>query len=291
MKIKAAIAILVACLICIITTTKCSAGMADWTDEEADRLANEQLKEQQVRDQEAIGKSSNNYLSSLTVDGYKLSQEFDKQTVKYSIEQTITDESIKINATTDDSRAKVDGNGEVRLQSGENEIEIVVTAENGLKRTYIIKVNKKVAGESLKLKSLSLVAVENNKDKYEIEISPEFNKDIFFYSCEVYNDVNKIDIDLLTLDENTNVKIEGNDNLQEGENTITITVTSDNSDSSMYYKIQVNKKAKESKVVSADVYSNDNNKIIIYGVVGAGVLCAVLIGAIVIRKSKRQTKH
>ncbi len=86
-------------------------------------------------------KSSNNFLSSLTVDGYELSEPFDKEKLEYYLEVPALTEKIKINAQLADSSSSVTGLGEVTLTTGINNFEIIVTAENGSKRTYTLKVD------------------------------------------------------------------------------------------------------------------------------------------------------
>ena len=81
-------------------------------------------------------KSSNNFLTSLTVDGLKLNEKFDKETLEYTLTVPAETEKIKINAQVSDSSAKVTGTGEVKVTTGLNTFEIVVTAANGSKRTY-----------------------------------------------------------------------------------------------------------------------------------------------------------
>ncbi|MBQ2873422.1 MAG: cadherin-like beta sandwich domain-containing protein [Bacilli bacterium] len=88
-------------------------------------------------------KSSNNYLSSLTIDGYELDSKFDKEYLEYSVTVKEGTEKIKINAQKADSNASVSGTGEVSVTEGLNTFNLVVTAENGSKRTYVLKVTVK----------------------------------------------------------------------------------------------------------------------------------------------------
>ena len=84
-------------------------------------------------------KSSNNYLSSLTIDNLKLNEKFDKEKLEYTLDIPAETEKIKINAQLADSNASLTGTGEVKVSSGVNTFDVVVTAENGSKRTYKIK--------------------------------------------------------------------------------------------------------------------------------------------------------
>jgi len=88
-------------------------------------------------------KSSNSFLSSLTVDGYELDNKFDKETLEYSVTVKEGTEKIKINAQLADSTAKVSGVGEMSVSEGVNNFSLVVTAENGSKRTYKLSVTVK----------------------------------------------------------------------------------------------------------------------------------------------------
>ena len=88
-------------------------------------------------------KSTNNFLSSLTVEGYELDNKFDKETLEHSVTVKEGTEKIKVNAQLADSSASVAGTGEKTVTEGLNTFEIVVTAENGSKKTYTLKVNVK----------------------------------------------------------------------------------------------------------------------------------------------------
>ena len=81
-------------------------------------------------------KSANNYLTSITVDGLKLNEEFNKETLEYTIDVPADTEKIKINAQLADSNASIIGIGDVKVSTGVNNFELVVTAPNGSKRTY-----------------------------------------------------------------------------------------------------------------------------------------------------------
>ena len=88
-------------------------------------------------------KSTNNYLSNLSVNGYELDKKFNKETLEYNVNIEPDVEKIKINAQLADSSASVNGTGEKTVSVGTNKFEIIVTAENGSKRTYILNVIKK----------------------------------------------------------------------------------------------------------------------------------------------------
>lgn len=80
--------------------------------------------------------SSDNTLKSLSIDGYELEPAFDSGTAEYKLTVDQSVEKIKINATANHEKASVAGAGEVNLSSGENTIEVKVTAENGNEKVY-----------------------------------------------------------------------------------------------------------------------------------------------------------
>ena len=117
-----------------------SKGFAEYNDEQAEQESQKMLEEQQKELKEAEGKSSNNYLENLKVEGYELSPKFDKQTIEYTIENTVNSSEINIVATPSDSKAKVEGAGKVKVDK--NDFRIDVIAESGTVRTYTIHLTK-----------------------------------------------------------------------------------------------------------------------------------------------------
>lgn len=114
-------------------------------------------------------KSTNSYLSSLTVDGYELDSKFDKETLEYSVTVDEGTEKIKVNAQLADSSASVTGTGSLSVTEGLNTFNIVVTAENGSKRTYVLKVTvKEFEPINVKVGTEEYTVVRKSKDLPEI---------------------------------------------------------------------------------------------------------------------------
>lgn len=82
--------------------------------------------------------SSDNYLSSLGVEGVDLVPSFDKDTTNYIIDLEPGTTSVNVSAEKANRYASVSGTGIVEVKEGSNDIDIVVTAENGSKKTYRI---------------------------------------------------------------------------------------------------------------------------------------------------------
>lgn len=89
--------------------------------------------------------SANNALSGLTVSAGTLTPAFDPAVTEYALSLPQGTEKITVTATPSDSKATVQGDGEVTLQPGENKLAVTVTAENGDTKTYTI--TAKVAQE------------------------------------------------------------------------------------------------------------------------------------------------
>ena len=265
---------------------KIYAGFADFDDETADAQGRNDLLEQQEQDAQNAGKSSNNYLTELSVKGYELTPTFDKQTVNYSIEEEIDENSLEINAVADDERATVLGTGNVSLQTGENNLRIDVKAENGLQRTYFIKCNKKIEDEELTLSAIKLLAISEDGSTQEIFLNKQISNDVFEYSCDVYSDVDKIQIETTSEKSDANITITGNENLKEGKNTITIALK-DNSGKETIYKIQVNKQYSK----KSETKTEKNNSNIVPIIMAVLLIVIILIVFSKAKKNKKSRKH
>ena len=114
--------------------------------------------------------SKNNDLKSLSIDGLTLSPSFSKGTTSYTVQADANTTSIKINATEDDSKASVSGDGTHEVNEGENKFEIVVTAENGSKKTYTVIVNVVDPNPiEINIGQDSLVVVKREKNLPKVE--------------------------------------------------------------------------------------------------------------------------
>lgn len=192
-------------------------------------------------------KSTNNNLSSLVVEGYNLTPTFNKNTTSYTAEVPNSVTSAVIKFTAEDSTATVTGNGTVNannLTVGDNKYTIVVTAQSGAKKNYVVTIKRAAAPVTPKdsdntLKGLSV-------DGYTID--PAFNKDTTDYSITVPSNVNDVTVNAEKNSSKATVKIEGNTGLKPGENIVKVTVTAEDG-STKVYNIKVNK---ESEVASND---------------------------------------
>ena len=91
--------------------------------------------------------SNNNNLSNLTFNTGSLYPAFDSSITTYTLEVGSNVNSVNISAKAAHDKAKIEGTGDVTLSSSSTKKDIIVTAEDGSKRTYTITINKKEASK------------------------------------------------------------------------------------------------------------------------------------------------
>ena len=75
--------------------------------------------------------SKDNYLKSLSVEGFEITPEFNKDVADYSVVVPENTKEITINAAVNDSKSDLSGVGTVEVTQGTNTFQIVVRAQNG----------------------------------------------------------------------------------------------------------------------------------------------------------------
>ena len=219
----------------------------------------------------------------MEVEGYRLLPEFDKQIQEYTLDSDTKEDNVTIKAIADDKRANITGTGNIKLQTGENNLRVDVSAENGTVRTYFIKVTRKIQDETLRLSSIKLNAVDQNGNKDEVDLSPSFSENVFSYTAKIYNVASKIDVDTSCLNENAKITVEGNENLKDGKNTIIITVSKEGKTETVSYKIDVIKES--SRETSGIPTDKKDNKTAICVIM---VLAVIVIFMLLTRKKNRK---
>lgn len=208
-------------------------------------------------------KSDNANLKSLVVENFDIIPNFSSDVTEYTLDVTSEVTELSIKAEPEDSKATVTIKGEKELKEGENTVIISVDAEDGTTKLYEIKVTKKeetVFGlTSLKIKDANI----------------EFKPDVYNYSINVKSDVDILEIQAVASEEGATVEITGNEELKEGENIITIIVSSKDGEKKATYQIKATKEAVEEEKTPRNVQSN--SKIYIYAGIGAVALIALII--------------
>lgn len=87
--------------------------------------------------------SKNNNLSALEVEGFTLTPKFKTDILEYSVVVPENTKEVNIKATVQDKRASVNGIGTQAVNSGANKFSVVVRAQSGAEKTYVINVEVK----------------------------------------------------------------------------------------------------------------------------------------------------
>jgi len=118
-------------------------------------------------------KSDNNNLKSLEVSPGTLTPEFAAGTTSYSMAVGMDVNKVTVSAAPADSKASVAVSGNEGLIYGENAVKVVVTAENGSKKTYTITVTREAPAPSPSPSPTPAVTINQPDGKYTIIDPPE----------------------------------------------------------------------------------------------------------------------
>ena len=189
--------------------------------------------------------SAENTLSALSISQGTLTPAFDKNTTSYTAEVEASVESITVTPVCEDAKASVKVNGKVtasgqasesiELKEGENQIPVVVTAENGTEKTYTITVTRaKALSTNAELEQLTISAGT---------LSPAFSADTKNYTAVVENAADSLAVNAKAADGAT-VTVNGKASSEEvalkvGYNTIKIQVTAEDGKTTDTYSIKV----------------------------------------------------
>lgn len=170
-------------------------------------------------------KSDNSNLSSIQIAEGVISPEFSKTVKEYTINVPYEVTKLSIAATPEHSKGTVTINGNDELKVGENLIEIIVTAEDSSTDKYTIKAIR--AKQELSLQTLSIYYVNENGEKVELKLDPQFSFDVYSYSVNdiLAHTIQSLSVEAKANAENAKVEIVGNDELKSGTNEITIKIS------------------------------------------------------------------
>ncbi len=239
---------------------------------------------------------SNNYLKSLSVEGYDIYPEFNKNTTNYYVvvPKTVTALNIVAIPEVEDANVKITGN--TSLTKIENTIKINVTAKNKKIKTYNIIVDKQ-EDNGLNLVELN---IENTN------LSPEFDSGNYHYTADIITNTEYTDLVINTKanKENVNIEIIGNKNLEEGEHLITIILKSGNDTTTYEILANITKNTVVTTVIEKDesfiniasekikeFFSDDSNTIIVLSIIAILLFILVIVAIAKVVKNKKANKN
>lgn len=214
---------------------------------------------------------------------------FKKDQTEYSVEVPNEIKTVEIYAEATDSKAQVTGTGEIELNEGANEAKVEVVAQDGTKKTYTITITRK----ALEVATTSLENTKFGLSDLTIEgqtISPAFKNDVYSYTVGVKEDLSSLDIKATATDSDAKIEIVGNENLQQGENTITIIVKNEKTNQTATYQITVNKNVVSEKQRSFFNPSTWGKEMIIKSIIVAVLVLLIIIAVILKVKISKESK-
>ena len=242
-------------------------------------------------------KSSNANLKILGIKPHDFTG-FRYGTTTYNVTVPENTKTIEVYAEVQDSNAKVTGTGTKNLEDTKTSVDVVVTAEDGTKKTYTINITKgEVQNESSKNEVTSNNASKENSTNAktetksnglsilkinELNLVPDFETNVYEYKVEYTGKENKLEIKAEPTNSEYVVEIIGNKDLEDGENIITILVSDKDAENIATYQITVNKN------IIDESNSKNIQKYIIWGIIG--VILLVVIVFIIKKKGNKEYK-
>lgn len=172
-------------------------------------------------------RDTNNYLSSLTTNVGLL--EFNKDKLNYTLSVSNNIEEATITATAESTKAKLEGVGNHKLEVGENNFIIKVTAENETSKEYKLTIIRE------KLETITT----NNNLKNLIIKDHNINFDSSTKDYAITTKENTLDITVELENSEATYEVIGNENLQDGS-IIQIIVT-DKEGNNNIYRLKISK--------------------------------------------------
>lgn len=251
----------------------------------------------QTTSKSETSKSSNANLKILGIKPYDFTG-FRYGTTNYNVTVPESTKSVEVYAEVQDSKAKLTGTGTKTLDSDKTKADVVVTAEDGTKKTYTINITKGEVKEENNATKTNTTSKESNTTSKntnteeksnglaslkinELTLMPDFKTGVYEYSVKYIGEEAKLDIKAEPTNIDYIVEIAGNKDLKEGENIITILVSDKNGENIATYQITVNKSLKDENASNSEFY------LIIAGIIGV-ILVIIIIVFLVKRKRNEE---
>lgn len=216
--------------------------------------------------------SKNNNLSALEVEGFTLTPEFKTDVLEYSVVVPENTKEVNIKATVQDKRASVNGIGTQAVNPGANKFSVVVRAQSGAEKTYVINIEVKDENPinvTVNGKNYTVVKIKENLPAASLYTETTIN--INDFEIPAYKNDNA-DLVLVGLkDEEGNISLfiynkDKNEYLEYNEigvNKITIYPLTSNEEIKGYKKDTITINGVK---VDGYYYTKDSDYVIIYGI-------------------------
>lgn len=216
--------------------------------------------------------SKNNNLSALEVEGFTLTPEFKTDVLEYSVVVPENTKEVNIKATVQDKRASVNGIGTQAVNSGANKFSVVVRAQSGAEKTYVINVEVKDENPinvTVNGKNYTVVKIKENIPAASLYTETTININGFEIPAYKNDNTNLVLVGLKDEEGNISLYIYNKDKneYQEyneiGVNKITIYPLTSNEEIKGYKKDTITINGVK---VDGYYYTKDSDYVIIYGI-------------------------
>lgn len=216
--------------------------------------------------------SKNNNLSALEVEGFTLTPEFKTDILEYSVVVPENTKEVNIKATVQDKRASVNGIGTQAVNSGANKFSVVVRAQSGAEKTYVINVEVKDENPinvTVNGKNYTVVKIKENLPAASLYTETTININDFEIPAYKNDNTNLVLVGLKDEEGNISLFIYNKDKneCQEyneiGVNKITIYPLTSNEEIKGYKKDTITINGVK---VDGYYYTKDSDYVIIYGI-------------------------
>lgn len=216
--------------------------------------------------------SKNNNLSALEVEGFTLTPEFKTDVLEYSVVVPENTKEVNIKATVQDKRASVNGIGTQAVNPGTNKFSVVVRAQSGAEKTYVINVEVKDENPinvTVNGKNYTVVKIKENLPAASLYTETTININGFEIPAYKNDNTNLVLVGLKDEEGNISLYIYNKDKneYQEyneiGVNKITIYPLTSNEEIKGYKKDTITINGVK---VDGYYYTKDSDYVIIYGI-------------------------
>lgn len=243
-------------------------------------------------------KSSNANLSNLGIKPNDFTG-FKSGTTVYNVEVPEDVAEIEVYAKAQHAKAKISGTGKKALQPGVNACNVVVTAEDGTKKTYTVNVTRKTTEEKEEENKKEETETTENELEQEkglselkidgLTLSPTFDTSVYEYNAKYIGEETKLKIDTKATQEDYVIDVTGNEELKEGENIITILVSDKDGNNVATYQVTVNKSLVDEEAIAREKAREQEEfrkKVIICSAVAVIVIAIIIF--FIIRHKRNQ---
>lgn len=216
--------------------------------------------------------SKNNNLSALEVEGFTLTPEFKTDILEYSVVVPENTKEVNIKANVQDKRASVNGIGTQAVNPGANKFSVVVRAQSGAEKTYVINVEVKDENPinvTVNGKNYTVVKIKENLPAASLYTETTININGFEIPAYKNDNTNLVLVGLKDEEGNISLYIYNKDKneYQEyneiGVNKITIFPLTSNEEIKGYKKDTITINGVK---VDGYYYTKDSDYVIIYGI-------------------------